>query len=418
MNVLESLRVALRALGANKLRTTLTMLGIIIGVGAVIGLMSVGRGAQATITGSIESMGTNLLFIRPNFTQQGGVRTGLGNAPTLTYEDAQAIADQSRVPSVAQVAPELGSFAQYIVGGQNYNARLTGTTPEYEDVRNFHVASGEFFTRQNLDARSNVIALGATVADNLFGDADPVGQTVKVSIGGRVGVNFRVVGVMERKGGTSLGNQDDQAFIPLTTMQARLSNQRTARGTRNVSIINVQVADESLMPTAVQEIGDLLRERHRTVQDDFVVQSQDDFLQVANQITGVMTLLLGAIAGISLVVGGIGIMNIMLVSVTERTREIGIRKAVGAKRRDILGQFLTEAVVVSVLGGGIGVALGIGLSRLISSINVNGQTLQTLVAPDAIGLAFGVSAAIGLFFGIYPAARASRLHPIEALRYE
>ncbi|HZQ99318.1 MAG TPA: ABC transporter permease [Chloroflexota bacterium] len=418
MSLAESLKVAIRALGANKLRTTLTMLGIIIGVGAVIGLMSVGRGAQATITSSIQSMGTNLLFVRPNFTQQGGVRTGQGNAPTLTYEDALAIADPARVPSVAQVAPELGAFAQYIANGQNYNARLTGTTPEYEEVRNFHVASGEFFNRQNLDARSNVIAIGATVADNLFGDADPIGQTIKVSIGGRVGVNFRVVGVMERKGGTGLGNQDDQAFIPITTMQARLSNARTARGARNVSIINVQVADQSLMQEAVQEIGDLLRDRHHTVQDDFVIQSQDDFLQVANQITGVMTLLLGAIAGISLVVGGIGIMNIMLVSVTERTREIGIRKAVGAKRRDILGQFLTEAVVVSVLGGGVGVALGIGLARIISTINVNGQNLQTLVAPDAIGLAFGVSAAIGLFFGIYPAARASRLHPIEALRYE
>jgi putative ABC transport system permease protein len=223
---------------------------------------------------------------------------------------------------------------------------------------------------------------------------------------------------MERKGGSGFGNQDDQAFVPLTTMQSRLFGQRTARGLRNVSVINVQAVDEGQMKAAVEQIGQVLRERHRVNQDDFVVQSQEDFLQVAGQITGVMTALLGSIAGISLVVGGIGIMNIMLVSVTERTREIGIRKAVGARRRDILAQFLTEAVVVSLVGGGIGVALGVLLSTAIAQIDLGGQRLETLVAPDAVLLAFGVSAAIGLFFGIYPAARAARLNPIEALRYE
>jgi putative ABC transport system permease protein len=260
--------------------------------------------------------------------------------------------------------------------------------------------------------------LGATVADTLFPGTDPVGQTVKLNLGGRTGPTFRVVGVMERKGGTGFGNQDDQVIVPLTTMQTRLAQQRTARGARNVGSINVQMIEGVDSATAIEQVGAVLREEHRTAQDDFTIQSQEDLLAVANQITGVLTVLLGSIAGISLVVGGIGIMNIMLVSVTERTREIGIRKAVGAKRRDILTQFLTEAIVVSVLGGALGVAIGAGLAQIVSGIDMGGQRLQTLVAPDAVLLAFGVSAAIGLFFGIYPAARAARLNPIEALRYE
>jgi putative ABC transport system permease protein len=319
---------------------------------------------------------------------------------------------------VAAVAPELSQFAQLIASGQNYNSRILGTTPDYEDVRNFHVVSGDFITRQNIDGRSSVIVLGATVADTLFGDSDPVGQTVKVSIGNRPGITFRVVGVMERKGGTGFGNQDDMAIVPISTMETRLSTQRTARGARNVNTINVQAVDQASTKAAVEQVGEILRERHKTAQDDFTVQSQEDLLQVASQITGVLTLLLGAIAGISLVVGGIGIMNIMLVSVTERTREIGIRKAIGARRKDILAQFLTEAIVVSVLGGAIGIALGIAIAQVASGFDLNGQRLQTLVGPDSILLAFGVSAAIGLFFGSYPAVRAARLNPIEALRYE
>jgi putative ABC transport system permease protein len=418
MSFVESLRIALRALGANKLRTTLTMLGIIIGVGAVVGLMSIGRGAQAQITSSIQGQGTNLIFVRPGSTQQGGVRTAQGNAPTLTYDDAEALNQPGAVPAVAMVAPELTQFAQLIVSGQNVNTRLLGTTPEYQDVRNFRVADGEFITKQNIDAKSTSIALGANVAQTLFGEADPIGQTVKVSLGNRTGVNFRVVGVMERKGGTGFGNQDDVAIVPITTMLSRLSTQRNSRGVPNVNLINVQAVDEARIQEAIQQVGELLRERHKVTQDDFTIQTQEDLLQVANQITGVLTLLLGSIAGISLVVGGIGIMNIMLVSVTERTREIGIRKAIGARRKDILSQFLTEAVVVSVLGGGLGVGLGIAIAQLVSGVNLNGQRLTTYVAPDSILLAFGVSAAIGVFFGIYPAARAARLNPIEALRYE
>jgi putative ABC transport system permease protein len=416
VNVLESVRIAVRALAANKLRALLTMLGIIIGVAAVISLMSVGRGAQAAVTERIQGLGTNLLFIRPGSTQQGGIRAGQGSAQSLSLEDAQAIAEQ--VPEVSGVAPEIGGSAQLVANGQNWSARVTGTTEDYPEVRNFSVASGDFFTRQNVESRSRVAVLGSNVAQNLFGELDPVGESVRISRSGRTGSTFRIVGVMETKGGTGFGNQDDQVFVPVSTYHTRLAPARTVRGSYQVSTINVQVVDAAVMEEAVQNIGGVLRQRHRVTQDDFTIQSQEDFLQTAAQVTGIMTVLLGAIAGISLVVGGIGIMNIMLVSVTERTREIGIRKAVGAKRRDILLQFLVEATVVSVLGGLIGMSLGVGLARLLSGIDLNGQKLTTLVTADAVILSFTVSAAVGLFFGIYPAMRAARLHPIEALRYE
>jgi putative ABC transport system permease protein len=416
MNFTTTLRTAIRALSANKVRALLTMLGIIIGVAAVISLMSVGRGAQAAVTNQIQGLGTNLLFIRPGSTQQGGVRAGQGSAQSLSLDDAQAIGEQ--VDSVAGVAPEVGGFAQLVAAGQNWSTRVTGTTEDYPDVRNFHVADGDFFSRQQVDSRSAVVVLGSSVAQNLFGDLDPVGESVRISVGGRGGVSFRVIGVMETKGGSGQGNQDDQVFVPLTAYQTRLTPTRTVRGSYQVSTINVQVADAKLMDAATQDIGDVLRQRHRVTQDDFTIQSQADYLNTAAQVTGIMTILLGAIAGISLVVGGIGIMNIMLVSVTERTREIGIRKAIGARRRDILLQFLVEAAVVSLLGGLIGMAIGIGLAHLLSGIPLNGQKLTTLVTPDAVLLSVTVSAAVGLFFGIYPATRAARLRPIEALRYE
>jgi putative ABC transport system permease protein len=416
MTFATTLRTAIRALSANKLRALLTMLGIIIGVAAVISLMSVGRGAQAAVTDQIQGLGTNLLFIRPGSTQQGGIRAGQGSAQTLSLEDAQTIATD--VDSVAGVAPEIGGGAQLVAAGQNWSTRITGTTEDYPDVRNFHVADGDFFTRQQVDSRSAVVVLGSAVAQNLFGDLSPVGESVRISVGGRGGVCFRVIGVMETKGGSGQGNQDDQVFVPLTAYQTRLTPTRTVRGSFQVSTINVEVADAKLMDQATQDIGAVLRQRHRVTQDDFTIQSQADYLQTAAQVTGIMTILLGAIAGISLVVGGIGIMNIMLVSVTERTREIGIRKAIGARRRDILLQFLVEAAVVSSLGGLIGMAIGIGLAHLLSGIPLNGQKLTTLVTPDAVILSVTVSAAVGLFFGIYPATRAARLRPIEALRYE
>jgi putative ABC transport system permease protein len=419
--VSSAVRVALRALGANKLRTTLTMLGIIIGVAAVIALMSIGRGAQAQVTSQIQSLGTNLLFIRPGSTNQGGIRSGAGQAATLTLEDSDAIASLS---NVVAAAPEVGTLIQILSNGENWSTRATGVTEDYATVRNTKMADGEWINRQHVDARSLVVVLGDSVAKQLFPDTDPIGQSVRMSVGSRTGTNFRVIGVAEPKGASGFGNQDDQVYVPITTVMARLFAQRTARGAPNVSTVNVQVASETVMDDTVEEIGELLRERHKVTQDDFSIQSQQDFLNTFDQIAGTFTLLLGAIAGISLVVGGIGIMNIMLVSVTERTREIGIRKAVGARRRDILTQFLVEAIVVSVLGGAIGIALGSGLAALISTIQVPGNgggaasNLQTQVGLDSVLLAFCVSAAVGLFFGIYPATRASRLNPIEALRYE
>jgi putative ABC transport system permease protein len=310
-----------------------------------------------------------------------------------------------------------------LANGQNYNSRVTGVTEDYGIVRNTTVATGDWIVKSQVDARSSVVVLGDTVAKNLFPQSDPIGQVVRMSVGNRTGTNFRVIGVTESKGGSGFGNQDDQVFVPITTVMARLFAQRTARGAPNVTTVNVQVVSEAAMEDTVAAVGELLRTRHHVAQDDFTVQSQQEILNTFNQIAGMFTLLLGSIAGISLVVGGIGIMNIMLVSVTERTREIGIRKAVGARRRDILTQFLVEAIVVSVLGGAIGIALGSGMAALIGQIQMSpdagpGSNLQTQVSIDSVMLAFFVSAAVGLFFGIYPATRASRLNPIEALRYE
>jgi len=420
VNPLQSIRVALGALAANKLRGGLTMLGVIIGVAAVIALMSLGKGAQAQITERVQSLGSNLIFITPGQgRQQGPARVGAGNAQTLSDEDAAAIERELGGSLVVGVAPErVVPGAQLISGGQNVQSRIVGVTPDYQSVRNFHVETGEFVTDTQIEAAARVVVLGAGVAQNLFGEEDPIGQVVRVSTFGRSGANLRVIGVMEAKGGGGFQNLDDQAFVPLTTAATRLQPARNARAAEMVSTITVQVVNEDAVDEAIQAIADLLRTRHRVSEDDFVISSQKDFLATVNQVTGLFTAFLGAIAGISLVVGGIGIMNIMLVSVTERTREIGIRKAVGAKRRDILSQFLVEAIVVSVAGGLIGILIGAGISRVVSQLDLNGQTIPSIVAPDAVLLAFSVSAAVGLFFGIYPAMRASRLNPIEALRYE
>ncbi len=420
MNPLQSISVALGALAANKLRGGLTMLGVIIGVAAVIALMSLGKGAQAQITERVQSLGSNLLFITPGQArQQGPARAGAGGAQTLSDEDAMPIERELGSALVVGVAAErIVPGAQLIYGGQNVQSRIVGVTPAYESVRNFHVETGDFVTATQIEAAARVVVLGAGVARSLFGDEDPIGQSIRASTFGRSGANLRVIDVMEAKGGTGFQNLDDQAFVPLSTAATRLQPSRNARAAEMVSTITVQVVNEDAVDPAIQAIADLLRTRHRVSEDDFVVSSQKDFLATVNQVTGLFTAFLGAIAGISLVVGGIGIMNIMLVSVTERTREIGIRKAVGAKRRDILSQFLVEAVVVSVAGGLIGILVGSGISRVVSQLDLNGQTIASIVAPDAVLLAFSVSVAVGLFFGIYPAMRASRLNPIEALRYE
>ena len=437
MSIAQAVRVALGGLATNKMRTFLTTLGIVIGVAAVISLMSIGQGTQEQITSQIKRLGPNLIFIAPGSLQQGGVRTAQGSVATLSLEDARVLPDL--VPSVVATAPEYNAQAQIVAGGRNTRTRLSGTTPEYETVRNHAVASGEFFARNHVDGRSTVAVLGSTVASALFGDDDPIGATIRISsdgvpttltqqssntpttAGSQQTATFRVIGVMETKGGGFV-NQDDRVYIPITTMIARFGALRSTRGEPVVNLVSVQVTEEGLIKEAVDQVSEVLRQRHRVVDDDFVIQSQEDYLNLATTATRTFTVMLGMIAGIGLMVGGIGIMNIMLVSVTERTREIGIRKAVGARRIDILRQFLVEAVLICALGGLLGVLLGSGLSRLVDGVSfpVAGgrQSIQTIVTPGAVLLGFSISAAVGLFFGIYPASRAARLHPIEALRRE
>jgi len=410
MNLFQSVHIALRSIGANKLRSGLTMLGIIIGVMAVITMLSIGRGMQNTVTQQISSIGTNLLFVRPGNTQQGGVRQQESQG-TLTLGDADALMS---VPNVVAVAPQVDGFGQVAYMGNNAVGRIVGVTPEYQNTLNANVAAGEFISAAQVQARAAVVVLGAGMATTLFDTADPIGQSVRIN-----GQNFRVIGVMEPKGGTGFLNTDMQIYVPITTAASRLIGNQRFRGGDVVSTINVKITDTSVQDAVVQDISNVLRERHRVLfQDDFTIQSQQDILNTLNQITDAFTIFLGGIAGISLIVGGIGIMNIMLVSVTERTREIGIRKAVGARKRDILVQFLTEAMVLSLFGGLIGLLLGIGIARLISGINLGTTTLQTVVDLDAMLLALSFSLGVGLFFGIYPANRAASLHPIDALRYE
>ena len=418
MDPFESIRVALEALNANKLRSGLTMLGIVIGVGAVIALMSIGSGAQAAIAQNIKSLGANLITITPGASSAGGVSQGNGSAPTLTVDDADAIADPNTVPGAAAVSPELyiGFNAQIVNHGTNVSTKVNGVTPAYEDVHAFPAALGAWFTEDDMVARSKVVMLGANVATQLFGAADPTGQDISLRLGRPT--SLHVAGVLQAKGGGPLGNVDDQVLVPLTTLQRQFSNPRNPKGLSNVSQIVVQAANAKSTQAAKNEITDLLLQRHRVSDPDFVIQTQDDQIATQAGVTQVLTILLGAIAGISLVVGGIGIMNIMIVSVTERTREIGIRKAVGAKRMDILMQFLVESLVVSILGGIIGIVIGVGASRLIDGQKLNGQTIQTLVSTSSIILAVGVSLTIGLLFGVYPAYRAASLRPIDALRYE
>ena len=414
MRFIESINIALRSLFANKLRSALTMLGIIIGVGAVIALMSVGRGAQAQITSTFEQMGTNVIYVLSSTGGVGGM-AGLASAsPTLSMDDAEALAD--RVHSVVAVAPTSENYAEVTAGDESVVTIINGATPEYQQVSNYLVASGQFISARNVALRDMVVVLGSDVAENLFGADDPVGQKVKIK-----GKRFNVIGVLEAKGGQIMGvSMDDMVVTPITTFQTRLFTQRTAAGEDVVQSIGVQVSTAEAIDGAMVEIEDVLRKRHRLAEDDendFAIISQEQIVGMLEQVTGVFSIFLGAIAGISLLVGGIGIMNIMLVSVTERTREIGIRKAVGAKRRDILTQFLLEALTLSLVGGGIGIIIGWVLSYLVSRIQIGGQLIPSVVSPDIVILAISVSVFIGLASGIYPAMRAARLNPIDALHY-
>jgi putative ABC transport system permease protein len=396
-------------ISTHKLRSFLTMLGIVIGVGAVIILMSIGKGATAQILANIESIGPDLITIRPGASVGfGGVRGG-GVSATLTMEDAEAIAAQ--VPYISEVAPSYSSSLQLVVGSENTNSQVTGTNPDYMSVNNLSLASGAFFTQYEYQQGAKVAVLGANVAQTLFPNTDPIGQQM------RMGSNIvRVVGVLESKGGL-FGSSDDAIFIPLTAMQQMVAQPRTAQGEEVVSSISLTVSDEKQTDTVIADVTSLLRTRHRlaaSADDDFSIMSIQEIANTISQATSTMTLLLGAIAAISLLVGGIGVMNIMLVSVLERTREIGIRKALGAREHDIWIQFLIEAAFLTLVGGIIGVIIGWLVSYFISSLGL----LPTVVTPDIVILAVSVSVGIGLFFGFYPAWNASRLNPIEALRSE
>ena len=416
MSPLATLATALSSLGASKLRSSLTLLGIVIGVAAVISLMAIGQGVQRTVTSSIESLGTNLLFVRPSATNQVsiGIFRSQGSASTLTIDDAYALLDPVYVQSVEAVAPELNTTVRLAAGGFDTFTQVIGVTPEYEFVRNVPVASGQFISWGHVTNRSEVAVLGSQLAERLFGFRDPTGQTLRIN-----GRQFTVIGVLESMGSGPQGFFDGQVLVPITTAHYRLAGQRTPQGGVSVWAINVQVQDAEAVDSALQEIATVLRLRHRiTGEDDFMIISQQETIEALEETTNTLVVFLGAIAGISLLVGGIGIMNIMLVSVTERTREIGIRKAVGAKRRDILFQFVAEATLLSLGGGGVGVLLGLALARLVDGQSLGDQVLQTAFSVDIAVLALVVSAAIGLFFGTYPAVRAAGLRPIEALRYE
>lgn len=407
MNFWQPFVEALDSLASNKLRSGLTILGIVIGVASVIAMLAVGQGAEAEITGSIEGIGTNLIFV---FSGGEDVR----NPKPLTISDAEAIADPFSAPSVVGTAPIIQGNAEVTYSGEVTNTQITGATPDYSQVRNWPVTEGEFINVSHVLGRAAVVVIGVDVAEELFGRTfDLVGEVVRIE-----GQPFRIIGVLEEKGGGGFGSEDDRLVMPYSTAQARLLRRSNRE---QVDMILVQAITAEAVPQAGEEIAQILRTRHRTAigKDDFSILNQQDFLETASAITGVLTIFLGGIAGISLLVGGIGIMNIMLVSVIERTKEIGLRKALGARKRDILLQFLTESVLLSLIGGLIGILLGWGIAMAVGRIAAaNDTSLNPIVGMDAILLATIFSSAVGLFFGIYPANRAASLEPVEALRYE
>ncbi len=410
MKVSATVQMAAAALRTNRLRTALTALGVIIGVGAVVTMMAIGAGAQARVAEQIRSLGSNLIIVLSGSITSGGVRLGSGSLLTITEDDARAI--QRDVRSVEAAAPTMRGGAQVVFGNRNWSTALQGVTPEYFQARDWVAVSGRLLTADDVDAASKVVVLGQTVAENLFGGTDPIDQTVRIKA-----VPFTVVGVLARKGQSTRGeDQDDTLLIPLSTAKKKVLGVSQANA-RAVGSILVKVTDAGRMAEAEAQIRDLLRERHRLQpheEDDFAIRNLSEILASQEAASRVLSLLLAAVAAVSLVVGGIGIMNIMLVSVTERTREIGLRRAIGARRRDILSQFLFEAVFVSLAGGLIGIAVGIIGSYAIGYV----FQWSVLVSWSAVLPAFLFAAAVGVFFGYYPARKASRLKPIEALRYE